>query len=74
MDIATLPNGLGQDFANGRLESRMIVGDDQFHAVKCAAAREKLRFYWAPRRWAAGLKHAAAEILDKGISRVCSDL
>src|SRR5271163_3840753 len=36
MDITTLPDGLGQDFANGRLKPRMIVGDDQFHAVKPA--------------------------------------
>src|SRR5277367_2473176 len=36
MDIATLPDSFGQDFANGRPKPRMIVGDDQFHAVQSA--------------------------------------
>src|ERR1700675_2261348 len=36
MDIAALPDGFWQDFANGRLKPRMIVGDYQLHAVKPA--------------------------------------
>ncbi len=39
MDIATLPDGLRQDFANGRPKSRMIVGDHQFHAVQPACLK-----------------------------------
>src|SRR5271156_4021268 len=36
MDVAALADSFRQEFANGRLEPRMIVGDHQLHAVKPA--------------------------------------
>jgi hypothetical protein len=36
IDAAMLPDGFGRDFANSHFKPRMIVSDDQLHAVKPA--------------------------------------
>src|SRR6202171_6672464 len=65
MDVATLPDGFRQDFANRRLEPRMIVGDDQLHAVEPARLESAQKV--APTRAAFPICELHAPYLAAGI-------